>query len=154
MKRETSFCIAAALLLASWVSVTAQELGYWRASSKTAHSITGDVALSEIKLSINFSLFNIVRARDLEPAEVASVFDADSAGTVKGRLYGLNIPATRKFLHKNTLCGTEDTHWMAAYSPDGSSLQLAFFSSEKAPTFTVDAIANSTSLCGVYSYVR
>jgi len=154
MKRETSwFCAAAALLLAGCVSVTAQELGYWRASSKTAHSITGDVALSEIKLSINFSLFNIVRARDLEPAEVASVFDADSAGSVKGRLYGLNIPATKKFLHKNTLCGTEDTHWMAAYS-DGSSLQLAFFSGDKAPTFTVDAIANSTSLCGVYSYVR
>jgi hypothetical protein len=153
MKRETSFCIAAGLLLACCASVTAQELGYWRAASKTAESVTGDVAISDTKISINFSNFDIVRARDLEAAEVSSVFDADSGGSEKGRLYGLSIPASKKFMHKNTLCGIEDTRWMVAYV-DGKSLQLAFFSGAKAPVFTPDAISNSTNLCGTYSYVR
>jgi hypothetical protein len=153
MKRKTSFCIAAVLLLAAWVSLSAQELGYWRPASKTAQSITGGVAISDTKLSINFSNFDIVRARDLEPAEVSTVFDTDSGGSKKGRLYGLGIPAAKKFLHKNTLCGTEDTRWMVAFA-DGNSLQLAFFSGARAPVFTPDAISNSTNLCGTYSYVR
>jgi hypothetical protein len=153
MKRATTFCIAAGLSLACWFSATAQELGYWRAESKTAHSVTGDVSISAAKLMINFYNFDIVRARDLEPPEVSSVFDTDSSGTIKGRLYGLNIPASKKFAHKNTLCGSEDTHWMVTYS-DGNSLQVAFFSGEKAPVFTPDAISNSTSLCGLYTYIR
>jgi hypothetical protein len=153
MKRKTSFCIAAILLLAAWVSLSAQELGYWRPASKTAQSITGEVAISDTKLSINFYSFDIVRARDLEPAEVSSVFDTDSSSSKKGSLYGVSIPAAKKFLHKNTLCGNEDTRWMVAFA-DGNSLQLAFFSGAKAPVFTVDAISNSTSLCGTYSYVR
>lgn len=142
-----------ALMLIGALSATAQEMGYWRAESKTAKSITGDVAISPAILTINFYGFNIVRARDLGPAEVSSIFDADSNGNEKARLYGLNIPATKKFLHKNTLCGSDDTRWMVAYA-DGNSLQLAFFSGEKPPVFTVDAISNSTSLCGTYSYVR
>jgi hypothetical protein len=153
MKRETPFCLAAIFLLASWVSVSAQEFGYWRAESKTAHSITGDVGISDARLTINFYGFNIVRARDLEPVEVSSVFDTDSAGSIKGRLYGLSIPATRKFVHKNTLCGSEDTRWMATYS-EGNTLKIAFFSGERPPVFNVDAIANSTSLCGTFSYIR
>jgi hypothetical protein len=152
MRRETSFCIVAGLLLACCASVTAQDLGFWRAASKTAQSVTGDVAISEAKISINFSNFDIVRARDLEPAEVSSVFDTDSSASKKGRLYGLSIPASKKFMHKNTLCGSEDTRWMVTYV-DGNSLQLAFFSGEKAPVFTPDAISNSTNLCGTYSYV-
>lgn len=153
MKREISFCIAAGLLLAGCFSLSAQELGYWRPASKTAQSITGDVGISDTKLSINFYNFDIVRARDLEPAELASVFDTDSGGSKKGHLYGLSIPAAKKFLHKNTLCGSDDTRWMVAYA-DGNSLQLAFFSGAKAPVFTVDAITNSTSLCGTFSYAR
>lgn len=148
-----SGCVSVALVLAGWISASAQELGYWRAASKTAHSITGDVAISAVKLMINFYSFDIVRARDLQPAELSSVFDTDSNGSQKGHLYGLNISAAKKFLHKNTLCGSEDTHWMVAFA-DGNSLQLAFFSGEKAPVFTVDAISNSTSLCGTYSYIR
>ena len=148
-----SICITIVLVLTTWVSGSAQEFGYWRAESKTAHSVTGDVGISDARLTINFYGFNIVRARDLEPVEVSSVFDTDSAGSIKGRLYGLSIPAAKKFLHKNTLCGSEDTRWMVTYA-EGNALQLAFFSGEKPPVFNVDAIANSTSLCGTYSYIR
>ena len=153
MKRKNLLGLAAALLLVTCTGVKAQEAGYWRASSKTAQSITGDVALSDAQISINFYTYSMARARDLAPAEISSVFDADSNANIKAHLYGLNIPSTKKFLHKNTLCGTEDVRWMAAYV-DGRSLNIAFFSGAKAPTFTQDAIANSTDLCGTYTYTR
>jgi hypothetical protein len=152
MKRKRLFCIAVGLL-ACCVSLTAQELGFWRAANSTAQSVTGDVALSDAKISINFSNFAIVRARDLDPAEVSSVFDADSNASNKGHLYRLNIPASKKFMHKSTLCGTEDAQWMATYV-EGRSLNLAFFSGQRVPVFTLDAISNSTNLCGTYTYSR
>jgi hypothetical protein len=36
----------------------------------------------------------------------------------------------------------------------GRSMQLAFFSGQKPPVFTQEAISNSTDLCGTFSYVR
>ena len=35
----------------------------------------------------------------------------------------LNIPGSKKFLHKNSLCGSEDTQWMAAFV-EGRSLHI------------------------------
>ncbi|WP_254062498.1 hypothetical protein [Acidobacterium sp. S8] len=153
MKREKVICAIAVLVLACCASVSAQEFGYWRAAGSTAQSVTGDVGISETKLTIYFANFALVRARDLEPAEASSVFDVDSNSSEKGHLYKVNIPASKKFMHKNTLCGSEDTQWMATYV-DGHTLHLAFFSGQKAPTFTLDAISNSSNMCGTYSYTR
>ncbi len=125
----------------------------WRAANTPAQSITGDVALSDAKLAINFSSFTIARIRELKPGEVSSVFDADSNAAVGGNLYRLSIPAAKKFLHHNSLCGAEETQWMATYVADGA-LHLAFFSGPKMPVFTPDAIANTTDLCGTFAYVR
>lgn len=154
MKQGRSFRAIAGLLLAGCISATAQESGYWRAASSEAKSTTGDVAFSDAKISIYFSNFDIVRASDLESAQVSSVFDVDSNNTAnKGHLYKVNIPGAKKFLHKNTLCGGEDTQWIAAYV-EGRTLYLAFFSGQKAPVFTLDAISNSSALCGRYTYER
>ena len=153
MKQKKLFFVIAGLVLAYCPFGMAQELGYWRAADSTAQSVTGDVGFSDARITINFNNFAIVRARDLEPAEVSSVFDADSNANTKGHLYKVNIPAAKKFMHKNTLCGGEDTQWMATYV-DGRSLHLAFFSGQKIPVFTLDAITNSTNLCGTYSYTR
>jgi hypothetical protein len=138
-------------LLIYCLTVAAQEKGNWRAASNTARSITGDVALSDEKISINFSLFTMVRVRSLDKSEISAAFDADSNAEGSGSLYRLNIPAAKKFLHKNSLCGDEDSQWMATYV-SGRSLQLAFFSGEQTPIFTLDAIGNSTALCGTFSY--
>lgn len=135
------------------MTVAAQEKGGWRAASSTAQSITGDVALSEDKISINYSSFVIAQIRSLAPSDLSAVFNADSGGAGSGSLYRLSVPAQKKFLHKNTLCGDEDTQWMATYVA-GRTLHLAFFSGQKMPVFTPDAIANSTDLCGTFSYVR
>ncbi len=130
-----------------------QEVGYWRAASSTAQSITGDVALSSDKITMNFSSFVMANIHSLQPGEVSSVFDVDSSTAGNGKLYRLNIPASKKFLHKNSLCGSEDTQWMATYV-EGRSLHIAFFSGSKMPVFTLDAIKNSTDLCGTFLYAR
>ena len=135
------------------VPAFAQDSGYWRASSNTAKSITGDVALTGEKFSINFTTYWIAQIRTLTPSELSAAFnlDADAPGT--GNLYRLSIPAEKKLLHKNTLCGAEPTQWLATYST-GRTLQLAFFSTSKMPVFTPEAMTNNSDLCGVFAYQR
>jgi hypothetical protein len=144
--------ITASLLLCC-LTLAAQERGYWRAASSTARSITGDISLTDEKIFISFVGFTMAHIRSLEKAEISAVFDADSNADGSGSLYRLNVPAAKKFLNKNSLCGGEDTQWMVTYV-SGRSLHLAFFSGQKAPTFTLEAIQNSTDLCGTFSYVK
>jgi len=150
--RKLQTIIAAAFLL-SCLTLAAQENGDWRPAGNTARSITGDVALSKGKIFINFSAFPLARIRTLDQAETSAAFDTDNTDTGTGTLYRLSIPATKKFLHKNSLCGDEEAQWMVAYV-SGRTLQLAFFSGEKPPIFTFDAISNSTDLCGTFSYTK
>ena len=145
--------LGVALTLAGSSFCAAQDKGYWRAVSNTANSITGDIALSDTKVTINFTAFLIAQARPLGPAEVSAVFDADVNAGGTGALYHLTVPAAKRFLRHDTLCGSEDTQWMATYV-SGSTLQVAFFSGAGAPVFTLDALRNSTDLCGTFSYAR
>ncbi len=153
MKRETLLRAIVGLVLVCRLTAAAQDKGYWRATSSTAKSITGDVALSDEKISINFLSFTVARIRGLEPGEAGALFDPDGTAVGNGSLYRLNVPGAKKFLHRNSLCGSDDTQWMVTYV-SGRSLQLAFFSGQKPPVFTSDALANSTDLCGKFSYVR
>ena len=153
MKRETLLGYIVGSVLVCCMTAGAQDKGNWRAASSTAKSITGDVGLSEEKVGINFSSFTIARIRGLQAAEATALFDADSTGGGSGNVYRLSIPATKTFLHKNTLCGTEETQWMVTYAA-GRSLQLAFFSGANPPVLTMEALAGSSDMCGMYSYVR
>ncbi len=153
MKPYTLLGPTLGIVLLSTLSSLAQDRGYWRAASKTSSSITGDVALAEAKITINLQSYSIAPIRSLKPEEAVAAFDADSSTPGSGSLYRLNIPGTVKLLHKNTLCGGEDTQWMVTYST-GKNLQIAFFSGAKPPVLTIDALGNSTDLCGTYSYVH
>ena len=153
MKRETLLSAIVGLVLVCCMTAAAQDKGYWRATISTAKSITGDVALSDEKISINLVSFTIARIRGLEKAEASALFDPDGTAAGSGGLYRLIVPGEKKFLHKNSLCGSDDTQWMVTYVA-GRSLQLAFFSGQKPPVFIADAIANSTDMCGKFSYVR
>ena len=146
------FALAAATLTFA-CALTAQDKGYWRAASKTAESITGDISLSDTKVILNFSSFTMAQIRALNSAEVAAAFDADINAGGNGALYRLMIPADKRFLHKNTLCGTADTQWMATYVT-GRNLMVAFFSGDSAPVLSMDALSNSTDLCGTFTYGR
>jgi hypothetical protein len=153
MKRFKALCVVVGLGVSCSALGLAQEKGGWRAASSAAKSTTGDVGFSEEKISINFAGFWIAQIRALEPAELSAAFDAASDGGGSGHLYRVSIPGDKKFLRKNTLCGGDDAQWVATYVV-GHSLQLAFFSGSKMPVFTAEALASSTSLCGVFSYAK
>ncbi len=142
--------IAGLVFSCGWLA--AQEKGYWRAASSNANSITGDIELSETKVSINFTAFVIAQIRKLEPSETSAIFAAEGAGG-GGNLYRLNIPANRRFQHHNTLCGSDDTQWMVTSVAD-RTLHVAFFSGPNTPVFTPEALNNSSDLCGTFTFVR
>jgi hypothetical protein len=153
MKQSKLFCVMLAFCLSCSMSVLAQERGNWRAASSNARSITGDLSLSAEKILISFTTFPIAQIRPLQPGELKAAFDLDGDAIGTGSLYKLNIPATQKFLKKNSLCGGEDTQWMVTHVV-GHDLQVAFFSGSTAPVFTPEAIATTTNLCGIYAYVK
>jgi len=153
MTRISILRVIGACLLLVPVLASAQDKGYWRASSSTANAITGDIAVSNNRVTLNYTSFPMAEIRTLTTAEVAAAFDADVNVGGNGDLYRLNIPADKRFLRHNTLCGTEDTQWMATYV-SGRTLQVAFFSGSTPPQLTVEALANSTDLCGVFTYSR
>ena len=131
----------------------AQDKGNWRAASKTAKNLTGDITFAGQKIAINFSAFTVAQIHDLQPAEITALFPEETTNPGTGNLYRTSIPAAKTFLHRNTLCGSEETQWIATYV-SGRTLQLALFSGPQMPVFTPDALANTTNLCGTFSYVR
>lgn len=152
--RASVISLAFALLLHCLaLQCIAQDKGMWRAASNTANSITGDIAISPIKLTINIVSYPLAQVRTLKPEEVSAVFDADISAGGTGTLYSLRIPAAQRFLHKNTLCGSDETQWMATFV-SGRTLQLAFFSGSVPPVFTLDAISKSGAVCGTFTYAR
>ncbi len=134
------------------LSASAQESGPWRASSSNARAITGDIFFAPTKLSINFTSFTIAQIRSLQTPEAIALFNPDTP-TGGGNVFRVNIPAEKRFLHKNTLCGSDDTQWIVTYA-QGRELEVAFFSGSTPPVLTVDGVNNNTNLCGVFSYVR
>ncbi len=127
--------------------------GAWRPLSTTARGVTGDIVLGDEKLTINFTTFPLAEIRILKPEEATAAFPADTAGGGGGELYRVSIPAEKKFLHKNTLCGSEETQWVATYV-EGKTLHLSLFSGPKMPVFTPEAMADGSNVCGTFSYVR
>lgn len=143
-----------ALALALTTTLAAQQIrGTWRATSKNAQSITGDVAIAAEKIQISFTILPISQIRPLQPTEIKAAFDLEGEAEGTASLYKVNIPATQKFIKKNSLCGGETTEWMVTYVA-GRQLRIAFFAGAKPPTFTPDAIATTTDLCGIYNYSK
>ena len=130
-----------------------EDRGYWRAASSNALAITGDVSIAEMKVTINFQTFSLAPIRRLKPVEVSAVFDADVNAGIEGSLYRMKVPAWKYIVKKNTLCGSEETQWMATYV-SGRQMKVAFFSGDDEPVFTFDAISKSPALCGTYVYAR
>jgi hypothetical protein len=72
-------------------------------------------------------------------------------------LYKLSIPATTKLVNGNTICGPSAANWLLTVigtSPPVTEqiLSLAFFSGSGQPDLA--SAANSTSLCGTFSYTH
>jgi hypothetical protein len=141
-------------VVCSAAQVRAQEdRGFWRGASANAFAITGDITIGEAKVTLNFATFPLAQIRRLKPVEVSAVFDADVSAGIEGTLYRLRIPAAQHIVKKNTLCGGEETQWMATYAT-GHTLKVAFFSGDDMPVFTFDAMQNTTTVCGSFVYGR
>lgn len=153
MKRWKLFGVVFGVVLAGSVPGAAQDRGMWMAASSNAKEITGDLTISDAKLTLNFYTYPLAPIRELKAAEAAAVFDADASANTGGNLYRLSIPAKQRFLHHNTLCGTEDTQWMATFVT-GRELHMALFSGADMPVFTFEAITNSQEVCGRFTYAR
>lgn len=146
------FVLIATAVLAFAFSARAQEDGPWRATGTTARSITGDVIFSPLKITMNFTSFTIAKIRSLKSEEVLALFNPDSP-TGGGNIFRVDIPAAQKFLHHNTLCGSESTQWIVTFA-QGRDLHIAMFSGATPPVLTVEALNDAPNLCGIYSYVR
>ena len=153
MRNRKLFAAVAALFLVCALPCGSQDGGYWRAASTNANAITGDIVISGSKVTLDFYDFPLALVRTLTTNEVAAAFDADVNVGGNGTLYRLHVQAATHFLHKNTLCGTEETEWMATFV-SGRNLKVAFFSGTDAPVFTIDALANSYDRCGTFTYAR
>ncbi len=144
---------ATLFLVALAAASTAQEKGQWRAASTTAKGVTGDVAFTDTKFILNFNAFTAAQIRSLTPDEITALFHTDATANGTGSLFRTDIPGDKRFLHKNTLCGSENAQWVATYV-SGHTLQLALFSGSDMPKLTPEELANTTALCGTFSYVR
>jgi len=134
-------------------SALAQDKGYWRAESSNANQTTGDIAISETKLTINFISYSLASIRKLSSTEAGAAFDVDVDAAGGGNLYRLSVPGDKRFLHHNTLCGSEETQWMATYA-QGRTLHIALFSGSAMPVLTAEGLSSSTDVCGIFSYAR
>ncbi len=130
-----------------------EDRGFWRSASTNALAVTGDITIGEAKVTLNFAMFPLAQIRRLKPVEVSAVFDADVNAGIEGTLYRLHVPPGKFIVRKNTLCGGEETQWMATYVT-GRTLKVAFFSGDDMPVFTFDAMQNATALCGKFTYGR
>ena len=153
MKKWMFFWMALGLMPGMIATGSAQERGNWHATSRTAQSITGDVAFGNEKMILNLTSFPFAEIRSLNATEIMAMFDGAQASAGAGHLYRVSIAGERRFLRKNTLCGGEDVQWMATYST-GKHLEIAMFSSATPPVLSVEALNGSTNLCGTFSYAR
>jgi hypothetical protein len=153
MKISAIRLVMAAGLVVFAAAGGAQEKGQWRAASKTARSITGDVAFSASRMSINFVGYTIAQLHQLSNEEVSAVFDGADGSTGVGNIYRTDIPGSKKFMGKNTLCGGEDVEYVVTFV-SGKELQMGFFSGSAMPTLSGEAMMKATSFCGSYTYTR
>ncbi len=140
-------------VLVSGMCVAQQEKGNWRAANSSASDITGDVAFGGEKIVINFAPFALAQIRTLKPEEITALFNLDGPPNGTGNLFRVSIPPEKRFAHRNTICGSDETQWVVSYV-SGHKLQLAFFSGASMPVLTPEAMANQPSLCGTFSYAR
>ncbi len=147
--------LACSLVLSplAYGQAAAADRGNWRASSGTARSITGDIGFSGSKIYLNFTPFTVAQLVTISFAQATAAFGTSAGSEGSGNIYALNIPASKKFIGKNTLCGTDAVTYAVTWV-SGKDLQLAFFSGPSMPMLTGETLANTTNLCGTYSYVR
>ncbi len=129
--------------------------GTWAAASRTAVSITGNVAFTSNKLTILHKDFPLTLVREIDRqhlAEVGKIVDYLRPPS-SARLYRTLISRRSILVNGNTICGPNaDAKWILAVA-DKNELSLAFFSSDSEPKLDYGTVSTGHDLCGTYSYV-
>jgi hypothetical protein len=125
----------------------------WSATSTTAMSITGDVAISPADLTMadaDYPLTHVATVPAQQRAAIGQFIAVPEPSAAD--LYRIKIPAARKLHNGNTLCGGDEVTWLLAVSGSGPTMALAFFSGTAQPSLNANALSNNTALCGTFTY--
>ena len=127
----------------------------WIAASRTAVSITGNVALASNSMTISHKSFPLALVRDIDSQHLADAGRiVDVSQPSNGRLYRTLISRRSRFINGNTVCGPDaDAKWILAVFTD-RQMSLAFFSGSNEPDLGYTAGEVGDRLCGTYAYMR
>ncbi|MDO9417504.1 hypothetical protein [Pararhizobium sp.] len=126
-------------LVAAFSIPAAASADDYTAFSKTAMSITGDIAFDD---------YSIVFANGEElrfSALVADHFTVDGE-SVPASVYSVENPGDPELENGNTLCGGGDVTYIASYSAGDGMTEIAVFTGDEAPS-------SSASMCASYIYM-
>jgi hypothetical protein len=139
--KRSVLLFAATIASAATANTSGEER--WVAFSKTAYSITGDIALSPTQLKTARATFPLAVAADIRS------FGADE-GVVAARVLRVTRPSNPALLNGNRLC-QGPVRWVAVWrTPDDPKmLVMAAFSGR-----TMPRSIKTPGLCGTYYYSR
>ncbi len=134
------------LILAIWIAVSPSATlaaDHWAAASKSARSVTGDIALDRDTLT-----FADGQSIKLKPYEMARNGDwAESGDQVAGDVFKIEPPSSPKLQRGKPLC-PELATYVVLWTFGEGELTLNFYAGAAAPIGIPDADA----LCATYSY--
>jgi len=140
------------------VETSHAHLTHWTAVSTTAMGITGDVELGEHQLVFDdVHSFHIEKIRRLTAPEVDATKELTGNSDLREwDLYKIDIPASAKLNHGNTMCGKRSTTKVIMAQGQGyggTELSLIFFSGSEEPFFK-GWRESHTGVCASFGYVR
>ena len=136
------------------LSASLPHTSHWKATSKTARAITGDISLSDTSLRMHGKTYPTRENVPLNAGELrdaAVLFAIPSGAEAQGEFRRIYIATRTRLVQNNTLC-PRDAQWMLTLTTKAKTLEIAFFSGEAKPDITPSALDNSTHLCGTFYY--
>jgi uncharacterized protein len=128
---------------------------YWRAESKTAYAITGDILLSANHLILGGGHeIQIPLVKTLPQTHAMNDSGFDDAATLQ--LFKIWKGSSWKLIGGNTLCGLGEvpTYLVLAQTDHNRSLSMAVFKGATEPRWEKPSLEDTHDLCGTYWYVR
>lgn len=130
--------------------------GKWIADGRTAIAITGDISISSNNLTMVGVDYQLTLVRTVDASDLRNLGKRFLVANPKeAQLFKAKIPAHRRLINGNDICGLDkDANWILAitdFSPPAThGLQLAFFAGDNEPSLYDD----SADLCGTFGYYR
>ncbi|MEG6507837.1 hypothetical protein V6C03_02535 [Methyloligella sp. 2.7D] len=136
-RSASSLLAVSAFILAACLSpLAAHAAEKWEAASTTAISITGDITLSDDKIT-----FADGKTLNLRPL-----------GGDKPGVYAIDPPENPTLLNGNKLCGDKPPTFIVAGRPNDDNLYLKVFDTDEAPAASNELM--QPGMCAGYNFGR